>query len=156
MSRKPLKRLGTRVADVHTKDSMRALAKLCETVDGELRIVGNPPLITPIEDVLPRAEQHTSRRRSADDPHVPAHPGYQSAPAAHQLSLWTVNDAASDIMLGWERIKTIGGQQRAFYVASSGTPRGSAEVEVMEPAGLEPYGHISGWAQVRESPRALG
>jgi uncharacterized protein (DUF2252 family) len=57
MSRKQLKRLRTRVADVHTKDSMRALAKLCETVDGELRIVGNPPLVTPIEDVLPGAEQ---------------------------------------------------------------------------------------------------
>ena len=42
---------------VRTKDSMRALAKLCRTVDGELRIVGNPPLVTPIEDVLPGAEQ---------------------------------------------------------------------------------------------------
>ena len=40
-----------------TKDSMRALAKLCRTVDGELRIVGNPPLVTPIEDVLPSADQ---------------------------------------------------------------------------------------------------
>jgi uncharacterized protein (DUF2252 family) len=57
MSRKQLKRLRTRVADVHTKDSMRALAKLCQAVDGELRIVGNPPLVTPIEDVLPGAEQ---------------------------------------------------------------------------------------------------
>ena len=45
------------VASVRTKDSMRALAKLCRTVDGELRIVGDPPLVTPIEDVLPGAEQ---------------------------------------------------------------------------------------------------
>ena len=36
---------------------MRALAKLCRSVDGELRIVGHPPLVTPIEDVLPGAEQ---------------------------------------------------------------------------------------------------
>ena len=36
---------------------MRALTKLCRTVDGELRIVGDPPLVTPIEDVLPGAEQ---------------------------------------------------------------------------------------------------
>src|SRR4029078_1693792 len=43
----------TNVAQARTKDSMRALAKLCRTVDGELRIVGNPPLLTPIEDVLP-------------------------------------------------------------------------------------------------------
>ena len=40
-----------------TKDSVRALAKLCGTVDGEVRIVGTPPLVTPIEDVLPGAEQ---------------------------------------------------------------------------------------------------
>ena len=53
-SRKQMKRFQTDVAKVHTKDSMRALAKLCRAVDGELRIVGNPPLVTPIEDVLPR------------------------------------------------------------------------------------------------------
>ena len=35
---------------------MRALTKLCRTVDGELRIVGDPPLVTPIEDVMPGAE----------------------------------------------------------------------------------------------------
>src|SRR6476646_7653344 len=40
------------VAHVRTKDSMRALTKLCQTVDGELRIVSKPRLVTPIEDVL--------------------------------------------------------------------------------------------------------
>jgi uncharacterized protein (DUF2252 family) len=52
-----MKRFQTSVAAVRTKDSLRALTKLCQTVDGELRIVGNPPLVTPIEDVLPGAEQ---------------------------------------------------------------------------------------------------
>ena len=56
-SGKQMKRFQSNVASVRTKDSMRALAKLCRTVDGELRIVGNPPLVTPIEDVLPGAEQ---------------------------------------------------------------------------------------------------
>ena len=56
-SRKQMKRLQSNVAKMRTKDSLRALTKLCETVDGELRIVGNPPLVTPIEDVLPGAEQ---------------------------------------------------------------------------------------------------
>ena len=36
-----------RSAKARTKDSIRALAKLCRAVDGELRIIGNPPLITP-------------------------------------------------------------------------------------------------------------
>ena len=52
-----MKRFQAELANARTKDSMRALAKLCRTVDGELRIVGNPPLVTPIEDVLPGAEQ---------------------------------------------------------------------------------------------------
>ena len=56
-SRKQMKRFQANIAKMHTKDSMRALAKLCRTVDGELRIVGNPPLVTPIEDVLPDPEQ---------------------------------------------------------------------------------------------------
>ncbi len=57
-SGKQMKRFQANVADVRTKDSLRALTKLCRTVDGELRIVGDPPLVTPIEDVLPGAEQH--------------------------------------------------------------------------------------------------
>ena len=54
VSRKQMKRFQANVAKARTKDSMRALAKLCRTVDGEPRIVGNPPLVTPIEDVAPR------------------------------------------------------------------------------------------------------
>jgi uncharacterized protein (DUF2252 family) len=51
------RRMAADLAKARTRDSVRALAKLCRVVDGELRIVGNPPLITPIEDVLPGAEQ---------------------------------------------------------------------------------------------------
>ncbi len=69
-----MKRLKANVVDVRTKDSLRALSKLCRTVDGELRIVGNPPLVTPIEDVLPGAERATPRGRgAADDSHLPTH-----------------------------------------------------------------------------------
>jgi uncharacterized protein (DUF2252 family) len=57
MSTKQKKRFETTVAHAHTKDSMRALSKLCQEIDGELRIVGDPPLVTPIEDVVPGAEQ---------------------------------------------------------------------------------------------------
>jgi uncharacterized protein (DUF2252 family) len=56
MSRKQMKRVHSDVAKVRTKDSLRALRKLCRTVDGELRIIGDPPLVTPIEDVVPGAE----------------------------------------------------------------------------------------------------
>ena len=40
-------------AKARAKDSLRALGKLTEQVDGELRIVSRPPLVVPIEELLP-------------------------------------------------------------------------------------------------------
>jgi len=45
-----------RTARAQTKDSTRALTRLTRDVDGEPRIAGNPPLIVPIEDLLPGSE----------------------------------------------------------------------------------------------------
>jgi uncharacterized protein (DUF2252 family) len=39
-------------AKAHTKNSLKALAKLTHEVDGELRIVSDPPLIVPIEEMI--------------------------------------------------------------------------------------------------------
>jgi len=41
------------VAKARTKDSLRAFTKLTHTVDGEPRIVSDPPLIVPLEEVFP-------------------------------------------------------------------------------------------------------
>jgi uncharacterized protein (DUF2252 family) len=48
---KARKRLEANVAKGRTKDSIKAFSKLTEVVDGELRIVGDPPLIVPIEEI---------------------------------------------------------------------------------------------------------
>jgi uncharacterized protein (DUF2252 family) len=40
------------VAKAHTQDSMRALAKLTTEVGGQRRIISNPPLIEPVEEVF--------------------------------------------------------------------------------------------------------
>jgi len=48
---KARKRLEANVAKGRTKDSIKAFGKLTEVVDGELRIVGDPPLIVPIEEI---------------------------------------------------------------------------------------------------------
>jgi uncharacterized protein (DUF2252 family) len=47
------------VVKAHTQDSMRALSKLTADVGGKRRIVSDPPLIEPVEDVFPdaRADQ---------------------------------------------------------------------------------------------------
>ena len=66
-----------------------ALSRSCVgRVDGELRIVGNPPLVTPIEDVLPGAERGAPRgRRAAHDSHLPAHAAARPAQPARELPL---------------------------------------------------------------------
>ncbi len=48
---KAFERAKANVAKGRTKDSIKALGKLTEEVDGELRIIGDPPLIVPIEEV---------------------------------------------------------------------------------------------------------
>ncbi|KAF2415749.1 hypothetical protein B2K11_18775 [Microbacterium sp. B35-30] len=47
-----VKRTDAALAKARTKDSTRALAKLVEVVDGELRIAADPPLIVPLEHLV--------------------------------------------------------------------------------------------------------
>ena len=44
------------LAKARTRDSMQAFSKLTHEVDGERRIVADPPLITPVEDLMPTAK----------------------------------------------------------------------------------------------------
>src|SRR5919108_4462790 len=61
-SRKARARFERNVAKARTKDSMRAFSKLVREVDGRLRIVSDPPLIVPIEELFPdRADQVEGR-----------------------------------------------------------------------------------------------
>ncbi len=48
-----LKRTEELLAKARTRDSVQAFAKLTTTVDGQPRIVSDPPLIVPAEDLLP-------------------------------------------------------------------------------------------------------
>jgi uncharacterized protein (DUF2252 family) len=217
MSGKQMKRLKSTVAQARTKDSMRALAKLCRTVNGELRIVGNPPLVTPIEDVLPDAEQEhledvvrrmirTYRRtlprdrRNLLESYRYAHAarkvvGVGSVGARAWILLMVGRDdgdplflqfkeaqasvlepflgtsefgqhgqrvvegqrmmqAAPDIMLGWERIAAIDGETKDFYIRQLWDAKGSAEIELMDPPGLEAYAKICGWTLARAHARS--
>ena len=197
-SGKQMKRLQARRRQAHTKDSLRALSKLCRTVDGELRIVGKPPLVTPIEDVLPGAEQehledvarrmirtyrrtlprdrrnllesyryvHAARKvvgvgsvgartwilllvgRDDDDPLFLQFKEAQTSVlepflgksqyAQHGQRVvegQRMMQAAPDIMLGWERIVTIDGEKQDFYIRQLWDAKGSADIELMDPAG---------------------
>ena len=58
VSPKQVKRFERNVAKARSKDSLKAFTKLTELVDGEPRIVSDPPLILPIEEILPPDEHH--------------------------------------------------------------------------------------------------
>ncbi len=48
---KQLKRARKNIAKARTKDSLKAFSKLTEVVDGEPRIIRDPPVLTPVEDI---------------------------------------------------------------------------------------------------------
>jgi uncharacterized protein (DUF2252 family) len=53
-----VKRFERNVARAKGKDSARAYAKLAHSVNGDVRIIADPPLILPVEDLLPDAAAH--------------------------------------------------------------------------------------------------
>jgi uncharacterized protein (DUF2252 family) len=53
---KQLKRFERNVAKARAKDSLRAFDKLTEQVDGERRFVSDPPVLVPVEELVPVGE----------------------------------------------------------------------------------------------------
>ena len=60
------RRLERNLAKARGKDSRRALRKLTYERDGELRIAGDPPLITPLEDLVDSSEAESQLRLVLD------------------------------------------------------------------------------------------
>lgn len=57
---KQVKRTTEVLTKARTKDSMNAFRKLVGLVDGQLRILSDPPLIEPIEDLLPDPKERSA------------------------------------------------------------------------------------------------
>jgi hypothetical protein len=56
VSKANLRRLGHQIDKAESRDSVRALDKLTERVDGALRFRNNPPLLERLDDLLPAGE----------------------------------------------------------------------------------------------------
>jgi uncharacterized protein (DUF2252 family) len=92
---KEKKRFERGVAKAEAKDRMRAVSKLAREVDGELRIVSNPPLIVPIEELAAEApgtdiearvlEVFADYRDSLDRDRAALLDGYRYADAAFKV-----------------------------------------------------------------------
>ncbi len=65
-----------------------------------------------------------------------------------------IMQAASDILLGWVHVTGIDDQQRDFYVRQLKDWKGSAEVEIMLPRGMEIYARMCGWTLARAHARS--
>ena len=187
------------------KDRMRALSKLTREVDGELRIVSEPPLIVPIDelvdedadikaavlkiigdyrDTLPEDRrvlldgyrfvdaalkvvgvgsvgtrafivlmlgrdggdplflQAKEAQRSVLEPY--AAPSAFDNQGERVVQGQRLTQAASDILLGWVKVKGIDGEQRDYYVRQLWDQKGSAKVENMDARALTAYAQICG------------
>src|SRR5437763_1118199 len=67
---KQRKRLAKNVAHARTKDSLKAFGKLTEVVDGERRIVSDPPLIVPVEELVEAGEEQSVHEAVREIIHV--------------------------------------------------------------------------------------
>src|SRR5690606_17242610 len=51
-----VQRLEAAIEEAQKRDHQKAFAKLVRVVDGRLRIIADPPLITPVEDLIIEAD----------------------------------------------------------------------------------------------------
>ena len=204
------------VAKARTRDSTRVLAKRADEVDGELRIVADPPIIIPIEDlVTPGSEWEnpaplikkllSSYRRTLGRQHHPieeyryVHSAYKMVGVGsvgtrcyimlmlgrdHNDPLFLqVKEAqasvlerflpestyrhhgervvagqrlmqgATDIFLGWQRIRGLDGVTRDYYVRQFQDWKGSADVDSLLVPGAVLYARICGATLARAHAR---
>jgi uncharacterized protein (DUF2252 family) len=216
VSKKEARATEEMVAKARTRDSTRVFAKRTDEIGGELRIVGDPPLIIPIEDLIqPGSEWEdpapvikkllSTYRRTLGRQHHPVEE-YRYAHAAYKMvgvgSVGTrcyimlmlgrddndplflqVKEAqasvlerflgasayshhgervvagqrlmqgATDIFLGWQRIKGMDGVTRDYYVRQFQDWKGSADVDTMLPPGAALYSRICGATLARAHAR---
>ena len=204
------------IAKARTRDHARLLAKRTDEIDGELRIVADPPLIVPLADLMPdaagreelvaymhslvaeyrrslrvvhhpfeefkwvdtahkvvgvgsvgtRAWIHLFLGRDADDPLFLQSKQAQasvlerfvgrSALANHGRRVVAgqrVMQAASDIFLGWLRVKEGDGIARDYYVRQLHDWKGGVDVDSMLVPGATLYARVCGATLARAHAR---
>ena len=216
VSREDARTAERRVEQAYARDSTRVLARRATEVEGELRIVADPPLIVPIEDlVVPGSEwEHTdvlikkllsSYRRTLGREHHPLEEfryvhaarkvvGVGSVGTRCYILLLTGRDqndplflqvkeaqesvlerfaghssyphhgqrvvmgqrlmqAATDIFLGWQRIRGLDGITRDYYVRQFHDWKGGAEVENLLVPSASLYARLCGATLARAHAR---
>ncbi len=204
------------VAKARSRDSVRVLAKRAGEVGGELRIVADPPIIVPIEDlVVPGTEWEDpeplikdmlgSYRDTLGHHHHPVEEYHYVHSAYKMVGVGSVGtrcyivlllgrdhddplflqvkeaqpsvlerflpestydhhgervvagqrlmQAATDIFLGWQRIRGMDGVTRDYYVRQFQDWKGSADVDTMDVTGALLYSRMCGATLARAHAR---
>ena len=216
LDKKEARRAEQHVAKAYARDSVRVFAKRAADVGGELRIVADPPLIVPIEDLaVPGTDWEDPapliKRLLASYRRTLGHQGhpleeFRYVDAARKvvgvgsvgtrcyILLLTGRDegdplflqvkeaqasvleryagrsayphhgqrvvmgqrlmqAATDIFLGWQRIKGLDGRTRDYYVRQFHDWKGGADVERMLVPGATVYARFCGATLARAHAR---
>jgi len=216
LDKKSAQQVEKHVAKAYTRDSTQVLAKRAARIGGDLRIVADPPLITPIEDVIVAGTEwedpaqlikkllatyrhtlgsrghpleefryvHAARKvvgvgsvgtrcyillltgRDEDDPLflqvkeaqasvLEAYVGRSTYPHHGQRVVMgqQLMQAASDIFLGWQRVKGIDGVTRDYYVRQFHDWKGGLDVERITIPGATQYARFCGATLARAHAR---
>jgi uncharacterized protein (DUF2252 family) len=205
------------VAKARTKDSFRAYEKLTREVGGQRRIISDPPVIVPMDELVKGVAREQleeqvreilrgyRRTLQADRRHLLE--GYDFADIAHKVvgvgsvgsRAWIIlllgrderdplflqakeaqasvlepflgksehrhsgervvtgqrmMQAASDIFLGWQRVKGVDGIERDYYVRQLRDWKFSVDIAALDRVVLTTYGHLCGWTLARAHARS--
>jgi uncharacterized protein (DUF2252 family) len=204
------------VTDAFSRDSVRVFSRRVTTSDGGARIVADPPLIVPVEDLAEPGTEwedpaplikrllasyrktlgrhghpleefryaHGARKvvgvgsvgtrcyillllgRDDNDPlflqvkeagpsvlerYLP--PSTYSHHGERVVAGQRLMQAATDIFLGWQRIRGLDGLRRDYYIRQFQDWKGGLEVENVTPGGAAMYGRICGATLARAHAR---
>jgi uncharacterized protein (DUF2252 family) len=216
VSKKEARGLERDVKKAQTRDSTRVFARRADEIGGELRIVADPPVIIPIEDItVPGSEWEdpaplikkllSAYRRTLGQHHHPieefryVHSAYKMVGVGsvgtrcyimlllgrdHNDPLFLqvkeaqaavlerfagqstyrhhgqrvvagqrLMQAATDIFLGWIRIKGLDGQTRDYYVRQFHDWKGGADLENLRVRGATLYSRVCGATLARAHAR---
>jgi len=216
LSKKSAAKAQNYMAKARTRDSVRVMSRRADKVDGELRIVSDPPLIVSVDDlIVPGSEWektdvlikdllssyrhtlgvehhpleefryvHAARKvvgvgsvgtrcyillligRDENDPLIlqvkeaqasvlePFAGASEYTHHGHRVVAGQrLMQAATDVFLGWQRIASLDGEARDYYVRQLHDWKGSADTEVMAVRGALHYSRICGATLARAHAR---
>ncbi|MFF0296117.1 DUF2252 domain-containing protein [Kitasatospora sp. NPDC004614] len=209
--------LARSMAKARTRDSLQVFGKLTRVIDGEVRIAPDPPLLMPIDELLPEMQRAALERefrslverygstlssdrrtlladyrlvdvarkvvgvgsvgtrcwiflmlgRDGQDPlFLQAKEAGPSVLAAHVgaseyhnqgervVAGQRLMQAASDIFLGWERVRGLDDRQRDFYIRQLRDWKGIVVAEDLVPSGMQVFGEVCGFTLARAHARS--